>query len=130
MNYMNEYKRLDNLLKEKSYNGISEYIKEIEKIIKKENSPSKLDNEYNKLKHYRWVRNKIAHEADIKESDLYTDEDIKWLKSFYNKISKEKDQLSIYKKIKQEQKKLSMLDIIVTIVMLTIIIFAITIMLG
>ena len=89
-----------------------------------------LPHEYNKLKHYRWVRNKIAHEADIKESDLYTDEDIKWLKSFYNKISKEKDQLSIYKKIKQEQKKLSMLDIIVTIVMLTIIIFAITIMLG
>ncbi|MGN0375304.1 MAG: DUF6548 family protein [Butyrivibrio sp.] len=53
-----------------------------------------------KLKHYRWVRNKISHEPGCTEQNMCQREDALWLDNFYSRIMNHTDPLSLYRKAK------------------------------
>ena len=56
------------------------------------------DEDLKQLKHYRWVRNKIAHEPGCSESNMCTPEDALWLDNFYSRIMNQTDPLALYAK--------------------------------
>lgn len=49
------------------------------------------------LKHYRSIRNELAHNPDASERKLVKHADIKWVKKFYKRLKKGSDPLSLYK---------------------------------
>ena len=53
---------------------------------------------YLQLKRYRHIRNRIAHENDIDEFDICSDQDEIWLRAFYQRIMTQKDPLGLYYK--------------------------------
>ena len=54
--------------------------------------------DYFNLKHYRHIRNKIAHENDATEEELCIGEDVLWINSFYQRILNQTDPLALYRK--------------------------------
>ena len=52
--------------------------------------------DYFQLKHYRYVRNRIAHENNAEEVDLCTEKDVAWLEAFYQRILTQTDPLALY----------------------------------
>ena len=55
-----------------------------------------------KLKHCRWVRNKIVHEPGCTEENMCEPGDSKWLLAFHSRIMSKKDPLSMYRKGKKQ----------------------------
>ena len=51
------------------------------------------DKDLQKLKHYRWIRNQIAHESGCSEKNMCKYEDVLWLDQFYERIMNQKDPL-------------------------------------
>ena len=100
MNFINSYKRLEQLCNDmfNDKHGVSIYI---DKMINTSNGCYYVDSwneDLKKLKHYRWVRNKIVHEPDYTEEDLCEHNDEVWLNNFYNRILNQKDPLALYRK--------------------------------
>ena len=56
-----------------------------------------------KLKHYRWVRNQIAHEPGCTERNMCDHEDELWIDNFYSRIMNQTDPLSLYHKATRKQ---------------------------
>lgn len=54
--------------------------------------------DYLKLKHYRYIRNQIAHENYAEEENMSCPEDTVWLDNFYNRIMNQTDPLALYYK--------------------------------
>ena len=54
------------------------------------------DKDLQKLKHYRWIRNQIAHESGCSEKNMCKYEDVLWLDQFYERIMNQKDPLALY----------------------------------
>ncbi len=50
-----------------------------------------------KLKHYRWVRNKITHEPGCEEYNMCEPGDALWLDRFYERIMNGTDPLALYR---------------------------------
>ncbi len=94
MGFMNSYKELDNLCKDlfSSDKGVTTYIEEMEKL-KFLNDSAKRD--YKNLKHYRHIRNKIAHENNANEENMCTAEDTFWIDNFHYRIIKCDDPLNL-----------------------------------
>ena len=44
------------------------------------------DADYKQLKHFRWLRNQLAHEVGTLNADFCTEEDLALLKKFYSRI--------------------------------------------
>lgn len=102
MGFIDSYKRLEKLCGEvmNDERKISAYIDE---MISKPNGSNKVpgwDEDLKKLKHYRWVRNKIAHEPDCTEKNMCEPGDEQWLDEFYSRIINQKDPLALYQKSK------------------------------
>ena len=98
MGFIKSYKHLDNLCKDINGIGITGYIKDME------NKPSEASHifgwkqDYLKLKHYRYIRNQIAHENYAEEENMSSPEDTAWLDNFYNRIMNQTDPLALYYK--------------------------------
>lgn len=95
--FQEQYKRLDKLCKEiyNSGEGVSAYIQDMERTpYDKRRTVHDWDAVYKQLKHYRWMRNQLAHEIDI---DTYFCEraDIVQIKQFYESILKGIDPLAV-----------------------------------
>lgn len=95
--FQEQYKSLDKLCRDmySSNDGVSAYIRDME------NSPSNYsysvyswDDTYRQLKHARWMRNQLAHDTPI-DACLCTQNDIDWLKSFYDAIFNGTDPLTL-----------------------------------
>lgn len=99
MSFMESYKRLDNLCKDLFAGniGVTEYINSMEKCTL-QNGVENFQQDYIKLKHYRHMRNKIAHENDVTEDELCTNDDIEWIENFYRRILSQTDPLALYRK--------------------------------
>lgn len=100
MNFINSYKRLEQLCNDmfNDKHGISIYI---DKMLNTSNGYYYVDGwneDLKRLKHYRWVRNKIVHEPDYTEEDLCEPNDEVWLNNFYNRILNQNDPLTLYRK--------------------------------
>ncbi len=105
MEFINAYKRLDNLCKDifTAEKGVTTYIEEMEKISSGKFEVKNWDNAYKKLKHYRYIRNKIVHDNDATEDNMCDYLDIEWLEQFYSKILNRSDPLAVYEAILREQ---------------------------
>lgn len=93
MGFMSSYKRLDILCRDMNGIGISGYISDMEKD-QNHGFVQGWEEDYKNLKHYRWVRNQIAHEADAEEENMCGPEDIEWIEDFYRRIMLQTDPLA------------------------------------
>lgn len=97
MGFMNSYKRLDNLCKDMNGKGVSGYIEDMERNPNGNYFIADWKNDYKTLKHYRYIRNKIAHDNYAEETNMCSDKDTEWLEAFYKRILNQCDPLSLYK---------------------------------
>lgn len=113
-NFFDEYKSLDRLCKDilESENGVTEYIERMEREERGKMIVADWDRDYKKLKSMRYLRNRIAHEDGINESDVCSPSDTSWVMQFQDRIMAEEDPLTVLynydaslKKEKQKQKK-------------------------
>ena len=103
--FQEEYKKLDSLCKDlfSSHEGVSEYIRQMESTpIRDQRLVSSWDSDYKQLTHSRRMRNQLAHEVGTLDSDMCTEDDIYWLKSFQNNILKTNDPLAFVARAKRE----------------------------
>lgn len=104
--FQEEYKRLDALCQDlfSSSNGVTEYLREME-FTSQTYCRLVLDwNEYyQRLKHYRHIRNKLAHEVGAFDYEQCTKEDVLWLTNFYQMILRREDPLAVVRQIKRQQ---------------------------
>lgn len=102
--FFEAYKHLDKLCSEifNCQNGVSAYISEMEQLQHRQNVIATWNSDYKKLKHIRWVRNKIAH--SISDNMISNEEDLLFAQSFYKRIMTQEDPCSILRKIEQKPK--------------------------
>ena len=88
MGYMTSYKRLDNLCRDmyNGENGVTAYIEEMERYSYAASSILGWKSTYDALKHYRYIRNQIAHEEYASEENMTSQADTDWLDNFYQQI--------------------------------------------
>ncbi len=105
MGFMYSYKRLDNLCKDLNGIGVTGYIESMEQTPKGANRILGWKDDYYKLKHYRYIRNKIAHDNNADEENMCTEEDELWIQNFYQRILTQQDPLSLYHKATHTEPK-------------------------
>lgn len=98
MGFMQSYKKLDNLCRDMNGVGVTGYIEEMESLYNGERRVDGWRDDYYTLKHYRHIRNQIAHEAYASEETLCRPEDEKWVESFYSRIMHQADPIYLYRK--------------------------------
>lgn len=100
MGFIDSYKRLEKLCSEllDSDRSISAYIDEMLNITDGAFHVKDWDRDLKKIKHYRWVRNRIVHEPGCTELNMCTAEDEKWIDDFYSRIINRTDPLALYRK--------------------------------
>ena len=94
------YKRLDNLCRDmySCRNGVSEYISQMEQAAYQgKYKVYSWDDDYKKLKHLRWVRNRIAHDSGVFQ--ICEPHDIDAVHDFYDRILSGQDPLALLRKI-------------------------------
>ena len=96
--FIKSYKHLDNLCKDINGIGITGYINDMEDRPSAEYHIAGWKQDYLKLKHYRYIRNQIAHENYAEEENMSSPEDTVWLDNFYNRIMNQTDPLALYYK--------------------------------
>ena len=104
LDFLQAYKELDELCKNTLFpaggrgaKGISGYIEEMERF-RGEDRIEGLQEDCKKLKHLRYVRNKLVHESDSFEKSLFTEEDIRFLKRFRARVNAGRDPLALLRK--------------------------------
>ena len=100
MGFIDSYKHLEKLCGEifDDERRISAYIDEMLQITNGSYYVKSWDDDLRNLKHYRWIRNKIAHEPDCTEQNMCQPKDELWIKEFYSRIMNQTDPLSQYRK--------------------------------
>lgn len=100
MGFIDSYKCLEKLCGQvfSDSRGVSAYIDEMSRISSRGSFFVKSwDDDFKKLKHYRWIRNKISHEPGCTEQNMCKREDSLWLDEFRSRILNQKDPLSLYR---------------------------------
>ena len=100
MGFIESYKHLEKLCGEvlNDDRRISAYIDEMINTPRGSNLVRGWDDDLKQLKHYRWVRNQIAHEPDCTEQNMCEPSDTVWLDTFYSRIMNQTDPLTLYSK--------------------------------
>ena len=93
--FMESYKHLDNLCKDMNGIGVTGYIKDMEQEHNGGFYVAGWKNDYMQLKHYRYIRNQIAHENYADESNMCSAGDTAWLDEFYRRIMEQTDPLAL-----------------------------------
>ena len=101
MGYIDSYKHLEKLCSELFGNnkGVSAYIDEMLSLTDGKLYVKNWNEDLEKLKHYRWVRNRIVHEPGCTENNMCTAEDEKWINDFYSRIISCTDPLALYRRV-------------------------------
>lgn len=105
IDFLEKYKRLDNLCKDilSSNTGVTSYIDKMTSLSYGFSMVSSWENDLKRLKHIRWVRNKLTH--DNNSDGLVGDEEINFVNDFYNQIMNQEDPFSKLRKIEIEREK-------------------------
>ena len=100
MSFISSYKRLEKLCGEvmDDRRCISAYIEEMEGTPHGAFCVPSWNDDLKALKHYRRVRNQIAHEPDCDEDNMCDEDDVLWLDQFYSRIMNQTDPLTLYRK--------------------------------
>ena len=103
MGFIDSYKRLEKLCSEVCgvNRGVAAYIDEMINNSYASYSVKGWDDDLKQLKHYRWVRNQIAHDPDCSEENMCEPDDSKWLDDFRKRIMNQTDPLAMYRKATQ-----------------------------
>ena len=93
MGFIESYKHLEKLCGEvlNDDRRISAYIDEMINTPRGSYLVRGWDDDLKQLKHYRWVRNQIAHEPDCTEQNMCEPSDTVWLDDFYSRIMNQTD---------------------------------------
>lgn len=106
--FQEDYKALDKLCKEclSSDVGVTEYINLMDAtpIGDRRLVPS-WDEDYKKIKHIRWVRNQLAHEVGAMEAGICGEEELTFVKIFYNRMFSGNDPLTLLRKAKEQESR-------------------------
>ncbi len=107
MSFMESYKSLDKLCKTfPDYpKGISSYIEVMEQCLQKRYQCKSWYSDYEKLKKYRHIRNRISHDSGVYEEDVTCFGDEFWLQDFHSRILDRSDPVCFYYKLKQTAEK-------------------------
>ena len=100
MSFISSYKYLEKLCGEvmNDRRGIPAYIEEMERTPRGAFYVPSWNDDLKALKHYRRVRNQIAHEPDCDEDNMCDEDDVLWLDQFYSRIMNQTDPLTLYRK--------------------------------
>ena len=100
MGFMDAYKRLEKLCRDSLNDdrGVSAYIDEMLNIPRGASAVDTWNTDLKQLKHYRWLRNQIAHNPDCTEENMCSPADEKWLKDFHKRLLDRKDPLALCRK--------------------------------
>lgn len=100
MGFIDSYKHLEKLCGEvlNDERKISAYIDEMINKPRGSYIVSGWDEDLKQLKHYRHIRNKIAHEPGCYEENMCDIGDTEWLDNFYYRIMNQTDPLTLYNK--------------------------------
>ena len=100
MGFIESYKHLEKLCGEvlNDDRRISAYIDEMINTPRGSYLVRGWDNDLKQLKHYRWIRNQIAHEPNCTEQNMCIPSDTAWLDDFYSRIMNQTDPLTLYSK--------------------------------
>ena len=98
MGFIESYKHLEKLCGEvlNDDRRISAYIDEMINTPRGSYLVRGWDDDLKQLKHYRWVRNQIAHEFDCIEQHMCVPSDTVWLDDFYSRIMNQTDPPALY----------------------------------
>ena len=104
LNFLDSYKNLDELCKQilSSDVGVTQYIEEMEKEINGSYYVKDWEKDYKRLKHIRWVRNKLVHDTHSFENKIVTTDDIDWLREFQARIIKCTDPFSLLNQMRSQ----------------------------
>ena len=105
MEFINSYKRLEKLCNEiyDSNHGISAYIDDMARLTSASFYVFNWNDDLKQLKHYRWLRNQIAHEPNCTEENMCEYGDTQWIDDFYDRIMSQSDPLAMYRKATKPQ---------------------------
>ncbi len=105
MGFIHSYKRLEKLCNEIYGNnrGVSAYIDEMVRLTSASRYIFSWDSDLKQLKHYRWIRNQIAHEPNCTEENMCKYGDAEWLDGFHLRIMSGNDPLTLYRKAQNTQ---------------------------
>ena len=100
MGFIDSYKHLEKLWGEvlNDERKLSAYIDEMISKPRGSYLVRGWDDDLKQLKHYRHIRNQIAHEPGCSEDNMCDLEDACWLDNFYNRIMNQTDPLTLYDK--------------------------------
>ena len=100
MGFIESYKHLEKLCGEvlNDDRRISAYIDEMINTPRGSYLVRGWNDDLKQLKHYRWVRNQIAHEPDCTEQNMCEPSGTEWLDDFYSRIMNQTDPLALYSK--------------------------------
>lgn len=104
MRFMQAYKRLDALCRDLNGIGVTGYIEDMEKTAAGSRYVPEWNTDYQRLKHYRHIRNQIAHEVDVTEEEMCSPEDAVWIEEFHQRILQQTDPLAIHYKASRPQR--------------------------
>lgn len=98
MGFIDSYKHLEKLCGEvlSDDRRVSAYIDEMLNTPGGSCLVTGWDEDLKQLKHYRWVRNQIAHEPGCSEENMCEPNDTLWLDNFYSRIMEQTDPLTLY----------------------------------
>lgn len=107
MGFLDSYKALEKLCSDMygERHGLSLYIEEMKNTYTGARYVVGWDEDLKKLKHYRWVRNKIIHEPGYSEENMCEPEDSVWLDDFYSRVLSRTDPLAMYRKALTERRQ-------------------------
>lgn len=99
--FFDAYRRLDRLCADvlRSHNGVGEYIRQMEAEPQGRHKVPGWTADYQALKHIRWVRNRIAHDAS---DAISTEDDIEFAEEFYDRILHQTDPFAQLRKATQK----------------------------
>lgn len=106
LEFLEIYKNLDELCKQilSSDRGVSQYIDEMDNERQGYRIAGWKD-DYKTLKHLRWIRNRLVHEANSFKDNIVRPEDIQWLHTFYRRIMEHTDPFSLLQQSKNGIRK-------------------------
>ena len=105
MSFIESYKHLDKICGEvlNDDRRISAYIDEMKNTPRGSYLVRGWDDDLKQLKHYRWIRNQIAHEPNCTEENMCEYGDAQWIDDFYDRIMNQSDPLAMYRKATKPQ---------------------------
>ena len=105
MGFIDSYKHLEKLCGDmlQTQHGISAYIDDMGNTPKGSYLVQGWDEDFKRLKHYRWIRNQIAHEPNCTEENMCEYVDAQWIDDFYDRIMNQSDPLAMYRKATRPQ---------------------------